>query len=112
MKFAVVATIALGVCTLLSAAVEAQSIQKPILLRCSDVKNGFVINIKIQGQSIWVSDRLQKSVFRETEIRFSDDTMSGYFHILDRTNGRLTIYNNDIEIDSVYNCKIVEKVMF
>lgn len=112
MKFAVVATIALGVCTLLSASVEAQSIQRPILLRCPDVKNGFVINIKIQGQSIWVSDRLQKSVFLETEIHFTDDTMSGYFHILDRTNGRLTMYNNENEIDSVYNCRVVDKVMF
>ena len=112
MKFAVVATITLGVCTLISASVEAQSIQKPILLRCPDVKNGYVLNIKIQEQRIWVNDRLQKSAFRETDIQFTDDKMPGFFHILDRTNGRLTVYNSSNAIDSVYNCQVVDKVMF
>jgi hypothetical protein len=112
MKFAVVASIALGVCTLLSASVEAQSIQNPILLRCPSVGSGYVLNIKIQGQNIWVADRPQNSIFSETEIQFTDDAMPGFFHILDRTNGRLTIYNKEREIDSVYNCRVVDKVMF
>ena len=112
MKSAIFASIALGVGALLSVPAEAQLTQKPTLLRCPSVGNGYVLNIKIQGQNIWVADRPQNSIFSETEIQFTDDAMPGFFHILDRTNGRLTIYNKEREIDSVYNCRVVDKVMF
>lgn len=112
MKSKLFVLFAMSVGAFLTATLEAQSIQRPTLLRCPSVGNGYVLNIKIQGQNIWVADRPQKSIFGETEIQFTDEAMPGFFHILDRTNGRLTIYNNEREIDSVYNCKIVDKVMF
>ncbi len=112
MKSAIFASIALSVGAFLSTPAEAQPIQKPTLLRCPSVGSGFVLKIKIERQNIWVNDRPQRSIFSETDIQFSDDALPGYFHILDRTNGRLTVYNDNREIDSVYNCQIVDKVMF
>ena len=113
MKFAIFASIALGVGAFLSASAEAQSIQKPTLLRCPSVDSEYVINIRIQGQSIWVDDRLQKSIFSETNIRFTSDETPEFLLTLDRTNGRLRVYNNNSKtIDSVYYCQVVDKVMF
>ena len=93
----------------------AQQNNRPILLKCENVRNENTYDLKIHGKMIWFDGRIQKSKWSETTVRFIDDDLPGFEKVLDRTNGKLTVYNNYDHskwIDSVYNCKVVKKVIF
>lgn len=94
-------------------ATDSETATRTTNLRCENVDNGVTLNIKIQGDNIWLEDRLQLSRFSEGMIEFQDENIPEFLLRLDRTNGRLTVYQPDKgSIDSVYNCQVVDRVMF
>jgi hypothetical protein len=94
-------------------AAGSEQLPRPTTLRCESINTGFVIMLKIQGEFIWTNDRLQKSYFSDFMIEFEDDAMPDFLHRLDRTNGRMIVYNSKKqEIDSIYDCQKIDKVMF
>ncbi len=112
MKSAMLLPLALGVSVFLFGPAEAQQPSKPVVLKCQSVNNSFFMTLKIQGNNLFLDDRLTDSKFNEVSITFINPSMPEYFHVLDRENGKLTVYNKDKTFDSAYNCRIVSSTMF
>jgi hypothetical protein len=112
MKTAIFLPFALGASVFLFGPAEAQQPSKPVVLKCQSVNNSFFMTLKIQGNNLFLNDRLTVSKFNDVSITFIHPSMPEYFHVLDRETGKLTVYNKDKTFNSAYNCQIVGSTMF